>query len=95
MSITKEEVIHVAHLARLEFEEVELERFAEQLAEILSYVEKLGELDTSNVEPTYHALNLVNVFREDEVKGSLPTEEALSNAPEKENGFFVVPKVIK
>ncbi|NPA49524.1 MAG: Asp-tRNA(Asn)/Glu-tRNA(Gln) amidotransferase subunit GatC [Thermodesulfobacteria bacterium] len=95
MSITKEEVIHVAHLARLEFSEEELERFAEQLADILSYVEKLGELDTSNVEPTYHALKLTNVFREDEVKESLPTEEALANAPERENGFFVVPKVIK
>ncbi len=95
MSISKEEVLHVAHLARLEFEEEELERFAEQLAAILSYVEKLGELDTSNIEPTYHALNMTNVFREDEIKESTPTEEALANAPERENGFFVVPKVIK
>ena len=95
MSITKEEVLHVAHLARLEFSEEELERFAKQLGEILSYVEKLGELDTSEVEPTYHALKLKNVFREDEVRESIPTEEALANAPERENGFFVVPKVIK
>ncbi|HHI97557.1 MAG TPA: Asp-tRNA(Asn)/Glu-tRNA(Gln) amidotransferase subunit GatC [Thermodesulfatator atlanticus] len=95
MSITKEEVQHVAHLARLEFSEEELERFTEQLAQILSYVEKLNELDTSQVEPTYHALKLTNIFREDEVKESIPTEEALSNAPQRENGFFVVPKVIK
>ncbi len=95
MSITKEEVQHVAHLARLEFSEEELERFTEQLAQILSYVEKLNELDTSRVEPTYHALKLTNIFREDEVKESIPTEEALSNAPQRENGFFVVPKVIK
>ncbi len=95
MSITKEEVQHVAHLARLEFSEEELGRFTEQLAQILTYVEKLNELDTSQVEPTYHALKLTNVFREDEIKESIPTDEALSNAPERENGFFVVPKVIK
>ena len=95
MSITKEEVKHVAHLARLEFSEEELEQFTDQLAQILTYVAKLNELDTSQVEPTYHALRLTNVFREDEVKASIPTEEALANAPERENGFFVVPKVIK
>lgn len=95
MSITKEEVKHVAHLARLEFSEEELEQFTDQLAQILTYVAKLNELDTSQVEPTYHALRLTNVFREDEVKASIPTEEALANAPEREDGFFVVPKVIK
>ncbi|NPB09614.1 MAG: Asp-tRNA(Asn)/Glu-tRNA(Gln) amidotransferase subunit GatC [Thermodesulfobacteria bacterium] len=95
MSITKEEVLHVAHLARLEFSEEEVTRFTEQLADILSYVAKLNELDTSHVEPTYHALKLTNVFREDEVKESLPPEKALQNAPEREDNFFVVPKVIK
>ena len=95
MSITKEEVKHVAHLARLEFSEEELEQFTDQLAQILAYVAKLNELDTSQVEPTYHALRLTNVFREDEVKESIPTEEALQNAPEREDGFFVVPKVIR
>ncbi|AEH44405.1 glutamyl-tRNA(Gln) amidotransferase, C subunit [Thermodesulfatator indicus DSM 15286] len=95
MAITKEEVKHVAHLARLEFSEEELETFSEQLADILNYVAKLNELDTKDVEPTYHALKLTNVFREDEVKESFPTDEILKNAPERENGFFVVPKVIK
>lgn len=95
MSITKEEVLHVAHLARLEFGAEEVDLFTEQLAQILDYVKKLNELDTTDVEPTYHALKLTNVFREDEVRASLPTEKALQNAPERENGFFVVPKVIK
>ncbi|WP_022853020.1 Asp-tRNA(Asn)/Glu-tRNA(Gln) amidotransferase subunit GatC [Thermodesulfatator atlanticus] len=95
MAITKEEVEHVAHLARLEFSEDEIDLFAEQLADILTYVAKLNELNTENVEPTYHALRLTNVFREDEVKESYPTDEILKNAPERENGFFVVPKVIK
>ncbi len=95
MSITKEEVLHVAHLARLEFDEEEVERFTEQLGEILSYVAKLNELETQEIEPTYHALKLSNVFREDEVKESLPPEKVLQNAPEREDHFFVVPKVIK
>ncbi len=95
MSISREEVLHVAHLARLEFSEEEVELFTTQLADILNYVAKLNELDTSQIEPTYHALQLSNVFREDEVKPSYTVEEVLSNAPEKENGFFVVPKVIK
>ncbi len=95
MSISREEVLHVAHLARLEFSEEEVELFTTQLADILNYVAKLNELDTSKIEPTYHALQLSNVFREDEVKPSYTVEEVLSNAPEKENGFFVVPKVIK
>ncbi len=95
MSISREEVLHVAHLARLEFSEEEVELFTTQLADILNYVAKLNELDTSQIEPTYHALQLSNVFRDDEVKPSYTVEEVLSNAPEKENGFFVVPKVIK
>ena len=95
MSISREEVLHVAHLARLEFSEKEVELFTSQLADILDYVAQLNELDTSNVEPTYHAIPLSNVFREDKVKDSFPVDEILSNAPEREDGFFVVPKVIK
>ncbi len=95
MSISREEVLHVAHLARLEFSEEEVELFTTQLADILNYVAQLNELDTSNVEPTYHAIPLSNVFREDEVRESFPVDEILANAPERENGFFVVPKVIK
>lgn len=95
MSISREEVLHVAHLARLEFSDKEVELFTTQLADILNYVAKLNELDTTDVEPTYHAVPLSNVFREDEVNPSSPVEEVLANAPERENGFFVVPKVIK
>jgi len=95
MAITREEVQHVANLARLEFSEVELERFTQELSQILDYMEKLSELDTSEVEPTYHALKLVNCFREDEVRPSYPPEEILANAPEKEKSAFVVPRVIK
>jgi len=95
MSISREEVLHVAHLARLEFSEKEVELFTSQSADILDYVAQLNELDTSNVEPTYHAIPLSNVFREDKVKDSFPVDEILSNAPEREDGFFVVPKVIK
>jgi aspartyl-tRNA(Asn)/glutamyl-tRNA(Gln) amidotransferase subunit C len=95
MSISREEVLHVAHLARLEFSDEEVERFTTQLADILNYVAKLNELDTSEVEPTYHAIPLSNVFRKDEVKPSFPLDEVLANAPERENGFFAVPKVIK
>ncbi|OAQ21713.1 Asp-tRNA(Asn)/Glu-tRNA(Gln) amidotransferase subunit GatC [Thermosulfurimonas dismutans] len=95
MAISREEVQHVAHLARLEFSEAELERFTQELSKILDYMEKLSELDTSGVEPTYHALNLANRFREDEVRPSFPPEEILSNAPQKEGTSFVVPRVIK
>ncbi len=95
MGISKEEVLHVAHLARLEFSEEEVELFTTQLADILDYVAQLNELDTSKIEPTYHAVPMSNVFRKDEVKPSSPVEDVLANAPERENGFFVVPKVIK
>ncbi len=95
MSISREEVKHVAYLARLEFSEEELDIYANQLANILNYVAKLNELDTSKIEPTYHALQLTNVFKEDKVKPSFPVEEILSNAPEREKDFFVVPRVIK
>jgi aspartyl-tRNA(Asn)/glutamyl-tRNA(Gln) amidotransferase subunit C len=95
MKISRQEVEHVANLARLRFEEAELERFTHQLNAILSYIDKLNELETSGVEPTYHVLDLVNVFREDEVQASLPREMALANAPERANGFFKVPRIIE
>jgi aspartyl-tRNA(Asn)/glutamyl-tRNA(Gln) amidotransferase subunit C len=94
MKITKAEVEYVARLARLEFSERDKELFTTQLNSILDYVGKLGELDTTGVEPTSHAMDVTNVFREDAVGRSLPVEEALSNAPESEDGFFVVPRVI-
>jgi aspartyl-tRNA(Asn)/glutamyl-tRNA(Gln) amidotransferase subunit C len=94
MKITKAEVAYVARLARLEFTEEQMDLFTVQLNAILDYVGKLAELDTTGVEPTSHAMEVTNAFRDDIVGESLPVEEALSNAPEREDGFFVVPRVI-
>jgi aspartyl-tRNA(Asn)/glutamyl-tRNA(Gln) amidotransferase subunit C len=94
MKITKAEVEYVARLARLEFSEHEKELFTTQLNSILDYVGKLGELDTTGVEPTAHAMDVVNAFGEDRVSESLSATEALSNAPERQDGFFVVPRII-
>lgn len=95
MKIDREQVQHVAKLARLALTPEETERFAEQLSEILSYVEKLNEIDTSGVEPTSHVLSLSNVLREDRARPSLSTDQALANAPEREGAFFRVPKIIE
>ncbi len=94
MSVTIKDVEHIAKLARLEFSKQEKEKFTHQLNDILKYVEKLNELDTSNVEPLSHVIELQNVFRADEVKPSVPTEDALKNAPAKTEKYFKVPKVI-
>jgi aspartyl-tRNA(Asn)/glutamyl-tRNA(Gln) amidotransferase subunit C len=94
MSVTIKDVEHIAKLAKLEFSEDEKARFTEQFNEILAFMEKLNELDTSKVEPLSHVIELQNVFREDVVKPSIPTEEALKNAPAKNDKFFKVPKVI-
>ena len=91
MAITREQVAHVARLARLALTEKELERFAEQLSAILDAVGKVAELDLADVPPTSHPLDLVNVFGEDESHVSLTLEEALANAPDPEGGFFAVP----
>jgi aspartyl-tRNA(Asn)/glutamyl-tRNA(Gln) amidotransferase subunit C len=91
MAITKEEVLHVARLARLELTAEEVERFTQQLSAILEAVAKVSELDLSDVEPTAHPLDLVNVWAEDEPGPSLPVDEALANAPDREGGFFKVP----
>jgi aspartyl-tRNA(Asn)/glutamyl-tRNA(Gln) amidotransferase subunit C len=95
MDLSRQAVEHVAKLARLRFDGAEIERFTHQLNAILSYIDKLNELDTSGVEPTYHVLDLVNVFREDEVRPSLPSEAALANAPERADGFFKVPRIVE
>lgn len=94
MAVTKRDVEKVAKLARLQFSEEEKEKLVAQLNRILKYMEKLNELDTTDVEPTTHVVPLKNVFRQDVVKPSLPREKALANAPAKEDGFFKVPKVI-
>lgn len=95
MKITKEEVEHVALLARLKFSASEKERFTTQMNSILEYMEKLGELDTTHVEPTFHAVARTNVLREDGVKLSIPRDLCLSNAPDGDRGFFRVPKIIE
>ncbi|GIO11230.1 aspartyl/glutamyl-tRNA(Asn/Gln) amidotransferase subunit C [Cohnella xylanilytica] len=95
MSITVQDVEHVANLARLELTESEKERLAGQLSAILDYAEKLNELNTEGVEPTSHVLPLHNVMREDEARPSLPVEKALLNAPEEEDGQFKVPAVLE
>ena len=95
MKITKEEVEHVAKLARLEITESEKEAFSQQLSAILTYVEQLGKVDTKGVEPTATVVGQTNVFREDTVQPSLPVEKALSNAPESQDGYFVVPRIIE
>jgi len=93
--INKAEVLHVAQLARLEFSEEEVESFTHQLNRILEYVDQLKELDTQGIEPTFHVLAQTNVMREDEASPSLPQEEALRNAPEKDDrGLFRVPRII-
>jgi aspartyl-tRNA(Asn)/glutamyl-tRNA(Gln) amidotransferase subunit C len=91
MAITRDEVLHVAKLARLELTDEEVERFTEQLSAILEAVAKVSELDLADVEPTAHPLDLVNVWAEDEPRPSLPVDEALANAPERDAGFFKVP----
>ena len=88
-------VKYVAHLARLSLTPEEEQKFGAQLGQVLGYIEKLKEVDVSQVEPTAHAVPLVNVTRPDVVRPSLPTEEALRNAPLKSNGLFVVPKIVE
>ena len=94
MPVTRKDVEHIAELARLTIKDEELESFTRQLNEILAYVDKLNELDTSNVEPLSHPVDGENVFREDIVKQSIDREEALGNAPDRSELFFKVPKVI-
>jgi len=85
----------VARLARLELSEEEKVTFGSQLEQILTYMEQLNRLDTSGVEATSHAIPVYNVFREDEVKPSLPQEEVLAIAPDEEEGHFKVPRIIE
>ena len=91
MAISREEVVHVARLARLALTDEELDRFAGQLDAILEAVGKVAELDLSGVEPTLHPLALSNVWAEDEPRPCLSVDEALANAPDAENGAFRVP----
>jgi aspartyl-tRNA(Asn)/glutamyl-tRNA(Gln) amidotransferase subunit C len=91
MAISREQVLHVAKLARLALSEEELERLGEQLGAILDAVSKVSELDLSDVPPTSHPLDLVNVLADDEPRPSLPRDVALANAPRPDDGAFRVP----
>lgn len=91
--ITVKDVEHVAKLARLELSEEEKEKFTTQLGDVLKYVDQMNEVDTTGVEPMAHAIDFVNVMREDTVKYEQTKEELMKNAPSEENGFFKVPKI--
>ncbi|MCY4086097.1 MAG: Asp-tRNA(Asn)/Glu-tRNA(Gln) amidotransferase subunit GatC [Actinomycetia bacterium] len=93
MAVGKDDVLHLARLARLEIPEAELERVQEQLGAILEAVGKVAELDLADVEPTSHPLYVVNVWDEDNIRPSLSREAALANAPDATDGAFRVPAV--
>jgi aspartyl-tRNA(Asn)/glutamyl-tRNA(Gln) amidotransferase subunit C len=95
MKIEKDKIEYVANLARMSLSLEEKALFSQQLNDILAYVEKISEIDTSGIEPTSHAIDMGNVFRDDNPRKSLSNAEALSNAPDKKDGFFRVPKIIE
>jgi aspartyl-tRNA(Asn)/glutamyl-tRNA(Gln) amidotransferase subunit C len=92
--IDESQVRKVAKLARLELADSEIEEFTIQLSAILDYMEKMKELDTTDVEPLAHCLPISNVFRDDNIKASLGTEKTLANAPQRDGEFFKVPKIL-
>ena len=95
MAAAEIDVKYVAHLARLALRPDEEKKLASQLGNILGYIEKLKEPDVTGVEPTAHAVPMVNVTRADEIRPSLPHEDALRNAPARANGLFIVPKIVE
>lgn len=95
MAISREDVLKVAHLARINLSEEEVNLFSGQLEDILEYIDKLKELDTSNIKPTSHVFDIQNVLRKDTPKQSLSKEDALKNSPLSLRGHFQVPKVIE
>uniref|UniRef100_A0A7C4RPF9 Aspartyl/glutamyl-tRNA(Asn/Gln) amidotransferase subunit C n=1 Tax=Desulfatirhabdium butyrativorans TaxID=340467 RepID=A0A7C4RPF9_9BACT len=94
MSLTSETVLHVAQLARLELGDGDISTFARQMADILDYVDQLNRLDTTGIEPTFHVLPITNVFRDDTPASHLEREQALANAPDRDEGCFLVPIVV-
>lgn len=92
--LTRAEVEKVALLARLKLSDADLETFTRQLGRVLEYVNVLNEVDTTEVEPMAHAVDVVNVFRGDEPRGSLPREQSLANAPKTDGRYFLVPQVL-
>ena len=95
MAAAEIDVKYVAHLARISLSPDEEQKLADQLGNILGYIEKLKEADVTGVEPTAHAFPVVNVTRADEVRPSLPNADALRNAPAQANGLFMVPKIVE
>lgn len=94
MKISAQDVLHVAKLSRLQVAEQDIEKFTTQFNDILNYAEVINQLDTSEVQPTAHAIELHNVLRADIVTESFSNEQALANAPARENGCYLVPKVV-
>ncbi|MBN1289648.1 MAG: Asp-tRNA(Asn)/Glu-tRNA(Gln) amidotransferase subunit GatC [Actinobacteria bacterium] len=94
MSISIEDVEHVAKLAKLVLTDEEKEKFRRQLSDVLDHAKRISEMDTGETEPTSHAVPIVNVFREDERRATLSNEEAVSNAPWAVDGEFKVPRII-
>ena len=94
MKISPEEVAKVARLSRLDLPQDKLELFAGQLGDILDYMDKLGELDTDEVEPMYSPVKHTTVLRKDEVEKEFSREEVLSNAPKQDGKFFIVPRIV-
>ncbi len=94
MKISPEEVAKVAMLSRLDLPQEKLELFAGQLGDILDYMDKLGELNTDDVEPMYSPVSHTTVLRKDEVRKDYSREEVLSNAPEQDGSFFIVPRIV-
>ncbi|QDV17988.1 Aspartyl/glutamyl-tRNA(Asn/Gln) amidotransferase subunit C [Gimesia panareensis] len=92
--LTRDEVQKVANLSRLKLSDQELEALGTQMGSVLKYIAMLDELDTSSVEPMAHAIEISNVFREDELRDSLPREQALSNAPQTDGKYFLVPAIL-
>ncbi len=92
--ITLQEIKKVADLARLDINDDELSEISIQLAGILEYIDKLNEVDTTDIIPTFHTIDLKNVFRKDVVKESLPLEHVLNNSPQNDGETFIVPRII-
>lgn len=95
MKISEDEVRYVAKLARLELAPEQIQTMSDTLSEILSYMDKLNQVDTSNVPPTSHVVKMENVFREDNARESLSLDEALQNAPDRVGAYYRVPKIIE
>ncbi|HAW29837.1 Asp-tRNA(Asn)/Glu-tRNA(Gln) amidotransferase subunit GatC [Gimesia maris] len=92
--LTQDEVLKVASLSRLKLSETEVTALGEQMGSVLKYIAMLDELDTADIEPMAHAIEISNVFRDDQLQESLPREQALSNAPQTDGNYFLVPAIL-